>query len=562
MDGKEWALRSIRQRVAYLDPLRAALIALDRTPTIAEIPLPPAEAERRLGGVDVDIYADLVLELRGALVGTSRVMDPAGPKGLLRAELVEVRIRRQDGGLVAVLPASEFPTAAGLAADAEAAERAAAEAEAAAAAAKAAAEARAADRMQALFGGEDGLHLVMRAGTERIEEVRATQQNAQRNYRMILSNRPINLPAEAEYARPAEAAAWLQGGIGRAIVAHPRMFELELLPLLEDADLVALPFPPNPDQLPGATAPLPKAWSRLAESDLVLVEVGGGAPSGAVLLEQSLQTRARGRLESAMPFAAKVEDLGITLVPEISLDGQTEALPLRDLAARLAAGAGRAIVPGQSLAQLAPGLRDVDVTLRRFPTETFEVGIAKDHKEGPDAFELLGVKIGMSPQQVREAIRDRFEDGKIEMEGDALVGRRGGCERPLGYAPASAGEEGTLCLVVTFRDGVASRIRVHQVLPGEAEEAAEAALRERFGRSTLIDETRQRHGGAWTRILGWGALLAADRAALGRIEAKLPPTVAEAVIWGGEGATALDVQLDDVTTAAEAEAAATPKIEL
>lgn len=561
VEGKEWVLRSIRQRVAYLDPLRAALIALDRSPRIAEIPLSPAEAERRLGGVEVDLYADLVLDLSGVMVGTSRVVDPERPKGLLRAELVEVRVRSQDGGFVAALPAEAFPTTARLAADAEAAERAAAEAEATAAAAQAASEARAADFMQALFGGEDGLHLIMRAGTERIEEVRATQQNAKRNYRIVLSNRALDLPAEAEYARPAEAAAWLRGGTGRAIVAHPRMFELELLPVLEGADLVAIAFPPSSNQLPGGTAQPPEAWARLAESDLVFVETGGGAPDGPILLEQSLQTRARSRLRSAMPFPAKVEDLGITLLPEISLDGQTEALPLRELAARLAAGAGRAIVPGQALAQLAPGLANADVTLRRFPTESFKLGIAKDHEEGPDAFEVLGVKIGMSPQQVRQAVRDRFNDGEIDVVRDALVGRRGSCERPLGYAPASSGEEGTLCLVVTFRDGAASRIRVHQVLPGEAEEAAEAALRERFGRSTLIDETRQRYGGAWTRILGWGAPLVADRAALGRIEAKLPPTVAEAVIWSGDGATALDVQLDDVTTAPEPEAAATPEIE-
>jgi hypothetical protein len=114
-------------------------------------------------------------------------------------------------------------------------------------------------------------------------------------------------------------------------------------------------------------------------------------------------------------------------------------------------------------------------------------------------------------------------------------------------------------VVLRFTDGAISHVALRQVVPGNAEEAALKALREKY-RSPFATEIRHLDRGGKRTVLGWGAPLSVDRTSLGRVDAKTPPTVLEAVVWMANDVTTVLLYLDDVTTLEEVKAAQTPEI--
>ena len=120
-------------------------------------------------------------------------------------------------------------------------------------------------------------------------------------------------------------------------------------------------------------------------------------------------------------------------------------------------------------------------------------------------------------------------------------------------------EVGAYCLDLGVTAGAISHVALRQVVPGNAEEAALTKLREKY-RSPFTTEIRHLDRGGKRTVLGWGAPLGVERASLGRVDAKTPPTVLEAVVWVANDITTVLLHLDDGTSLDEVKAAQTPEI--
>ena len=87
-----------------------------------------------------------------------------------------------------------------------------------------------------------------------------------------------------------------------------------------------------------------------------------------------------------------------------------------------------------------------------------------------------------------------------------------------------------------------------------------AALAKRYGRSQRFREVRYLERGGRRIVMGWGEVLDAERDQLGRVAAKSPPAVLEAVVWVVDNVTTIFLHLDELPTVAEVKAARAPEI--
>jgi hypothetical protein len=265
-------------------------------------------------------------------------------------------------------------------------------------------------------------------------------------------------------------------------------------------------------------------------------------------------------MREAAPWSRHLEELGDSIAFE--LPEKAERVDLRGIPGVLRDQSGTAVVlPREGLQSIFPKIADLDLVARRFPPEEFHVGIPKDHTEGAESFAILGVSGGLDEAAALAAVNEAFAPDEIAEAGPGTVrAARGACDMADLATAGTQDEVGAYCLVLHSTNGAISHVALRQVVPGNAEEAALKALRERYGRSPFMTEIRHLDRGGKRTVHGWGAPLSADRASLGRVDAKTPPTVLEAVVWVANDVTTILLHLDDVSTLGEVKAAQTPEI--
>jgi hypothetical protein len=238
----------------------------------------------------------------------------------------------------------------------------------------------------------------------------------------------------------------------------------------------------------------------------------------------------------------------------IDLDEAPEVL-------RLASGAA-VVLQREGLETIWPQISDLDLVAIRFPIEEYQFGIPKDHTKGADAFAILGITGGMDEAAALEELNWTFAPEEIVREpaGDAVLVSRGACDPSRATEPATAAEIGAYCLTLGLAEGVVTEVTLRQVVEGDAAEVALAAFAERYGRSQRFREVRHLERGARRIVVGWGEALNAQRDQLGRVAAKSPPAVLEAVVWVVDGVSTILLHLDDMPTVAEVKAAEAPEI--
>ena len=167
------------------------------------------------------------------------------------------------------------------------------------------------------------------------------------------------------------------------------------------------------------------------------------------------------------------------------------------------------------------------------------------------AFEILGLTVGMAVADALAALAAEFPaDQIVQDEGGAkLVAERGACGAADPADPALAEEAGSFCVMLRLAEGVVAGVALRQVVAGDVAAPALAALRERYGEPSLVDDRAAVPGLART-VLGWGAPANAPRVELARLDLDAPATVLEANVWSAHGVTLAVLHLDQPQEAA------------
>ncbi|MGH6895613.1 MAG: peptidoglycan-binding protein [Geminicoccaceae bacterium] len=421
-------------------------------------------------------------------------------------------------------------------------------------------------RLDAILRGRTGLLLIRRGDADRITQVLAADESVAEQYRTIVLANGLDLPAKARVLGPLGpmTAHFLRNSPRAAVLVDGEVFARELFDLVADLDLEAQALVPEgaaPTEKPIAPPSAMQAVTleTLAPGDapLLLVRRRGNAPIERVFAPRAVNYASRiGEITGRAHFHRDVE-----LVLDLPERAQTIDLNEAPEVLRMAPGAG-VVLQREGLEKILPQISDLDLVAIRFPIEEYQFGIPKDHTKGADAFAILGITGKMDEAAALEELNWTFAPEEIAREpaGDAVRVSRGACDPARATAPATAAEIGAYCLTVALADGVVTRVTLRQVVEGDAAETALAAFAERYGRSQRFREVRHLERGGRRIVVGWGEALHAERDQLGRVGAKSPPAVLEAVIWVVDGVSTVLLHLDDVPTVAEVKAAEAPEI--
>jgi hypothetical protein len=372
----------------------------------------------------------------------------------------------------------------------------------------------------------------------------------------------LDLPAKSKSATTKGLAEALRHERGAVIVVPSSVFARDIFGLVADLDLQVGSFPPEEAENPGpghatslaSLVPTDARYVLLRRRDdeapltRAVVQDDG---AGAVFYSNAMR--------EAAPWSRYLQELGASITFE--LPEKAERANLREIPGVLRDQSGTAVVlPREGLESIFPKISDLDLVARRFPPEEFQVGIPKDHTHGAESFAILGISGGLDEAAALAAVNEVFAADEIAAaEPGTVRAVRGACDVPDLSAAGTRDEVGAYCLALRSTEGAISHVALRQVVSGNAEEAALKALREKY-RSPFTTEIRHLDRGGKRTVLGWGAPLSVDRAALGRVDAKTPPTVLEAVVWLVNDVTTVVLHLDDVPTVAEMNATGAPEI--
>jgi hypothetical protein len=359
-------------------------------------------------------------------------------------------------------------------------------------------------------------------------------------------------------------AQFLRSSPRTALFVDADVFARDLFTQVEGLDLVAeaLTGGEAPQGQPSAPPPgsaMSVSLETLAPGDapLLLVRRRDDVPTQRVFAQNGVNYRSQVRQTRSRAHYHRDFEL-VWDLPE-----QAQTIEVDEAPAMLRMAPGAAVVlKREGLAAILPQIGDLDLVAIHFPTEEYQFGIPKDHTKSADAFAILGITGGMDEGATVEELSQTFAPEEIVRApaGGGIRVSRGICAPEPALAPGEAAEIGAYCMGVGIADGVVAQIVLRQVVEGDSADAVLAALAERYGRTRRFHEVRYLERGGRRIVLGWGEALDAGRAQLGRVAAKSPPAVLEAVVWVVDGVTTFQLQLDSVPTVAEAKATQAPAI--
>lgn len=245
-----------------------------------------------------------------------------------------------------------------------------------------------------------------------------------------------------------------------------------------------------------------------------------------------------GQMSYAITTAA---ELKFEIIPELPFQSQRQTLA--EAVQNFVDTPGTALLLSPDmLRNVFPKLADLDLSGRAYPVEDVYVGIPRDHTKTASDFALLGVSGSMSADAATTALTQEF--GQIQKSSDdSLTAGGADCLAALGPAPGGTDHAGMRCMRVTLADGEVSRATLWQVIEGDVTATVIDALKQRFGWSPFVTETRSLEGGVSRQTIGWGQPIAFSRDGLDRTDAKLPPAAVEATLWTSERYTTVHVSL-------------------
>lgn len=429
-------------------------------------------------------------------------------------------------------------------------------------------------RLASLLGGKTGMLFIRRADTTKIDTVYTLGGSETVSYKHVVREQNLDLPAEARALTSADMAKMIRSRAGVAIVVDSFTFKTYVFWDLMEIELIVTEFPPKERDNSGpAYSGLPRTLAP-GDSPLLLIRRRDDAKGLERLFVQKSALmdvlNFKNHMTAKIFYGNKnLEDEGIQGIIKVYTEDSlgfpldAQSVDLEAVPALIKGQSGLGIVIQRAgLETIYPRIAALDLAAIPFPPIDVNFGMPRDHKETADKFDILGVVGGMGGDKIVETLAANFaaEEIKSDPAAGLIRATRGSCKESELTVPAKAEELGGYCLRIRTVEGRATQVVLRQVLPKDASAAVLEALKKRYGRAQLSQEIRQLEGGGRRVVVGYGAPLAADRTALGRVEAMPLPTVLEAVVWYANGVTTVVLQLDSASTVHEARQSQTPAI--